>query len=78
MLARRLRKRRTRSTPKALTQLFAKDGELSFLFSLAERLHMTVSELQQKMTPEEMLLWTGYLGYQLEQQQEMERRSRRR
>jgi hypothetical protein len=39
---------------------------------------MTVSELQQKMTPEEMLLWTGYLGYQLEQQQEMERRSRRR
>ena len=37
---------------------------------------MTVSELQQKMTPEEMLLWTGYLGHQLEQQQKMERRNR--
>jgi hypothetical protein len=39
---------------------------------------MTVSELQQKVTPEEMMLWTGYLGHQEEMRQEAERKARRR
>lgn len=49
-----------------------------FLFSLAERLHMTVTDLQQRMSEEELLLWTGFLTRQNELQEEAERRASRR
>jgi hypothetical protein len=45
---------------------------------LAERLHMTVGDLQERMTPEELMLWSGYLDYQRELQEQASRRAARR
>jgi len=45
---------------------------------LAERLHMTVGDLQERMTPEELSLWAGYLDYQHELQVEAQRKVQRR
>jgi hypothetical protein len=45
---------------------------------LAERLHMTVGDLQERMTPEELSLWAGYLDYQHELQVEAQKKAQRR
>jgi len=45
---------------------------------LAEKLHMTVGELQERMTPEELLLWSFYLENQHEQQEAARRKANRR
>jgi hypothetical protein len=39
---------------------------------------MTVTDLQQRMSEEEMLLWVGYITRQNELQEEAERRAARR
>jgi hypothetical protein len=39
---------------------------------------MTVTDLQQRMSEEEMLLWVGYITRQNELQEEAERRASRR
>jgi len=39
---------------------------------------MTVSELMERMTPEELVLWSGYLSHQRELQEEANRRAMRR
>jgi len=64
--------------PQALQQAFKEDGELSFCFFLAEKLHMTVSDLLERMTPEELVLWSGYLGHQAALQDEAQRKAARR
>jgi len=62
----------------AMLQAFKEDGELSFCFFLAEKLHMTVSDLLERMTPEELVLWSGYLGHQAALQDEAQRKAARR
>jgi hypothetical protein len=49
-----------------------------FQFFLAEKLHMTVSEIQERMTPEELTMWSLYLDYQHERQMEAQKRAARR
>ena len=39
---------------------------------------MTVSDLLERMTPEELMLWSGYLGHQAALQDEAQRRAARR
>lgn len=34
---------------------------------MAEKLHMTVSELLERMTPEELVLWGAYLNHNAEE-----------
>jgi hypothetical protein len=51
---------------------------LNFLFLLAEKLGRTVGDLLERMTPEELILWSGYLERQHEQRLKAERRAQRR
>jgi hypothetical protein len=45
---------------------------------MAEKLHMTLGELQQRMTPEELTLWSLYLEEQAERAEEARKRAARR
>ena len=48
------------------------DPDLEFRFYLADRLHMTVADMSQKMTHSEFVLWTRFHGRRA-QQMELER-----
>jgi hypothetical protein len=37
-----------------------------------------VGDLQERMTPEELWLWSGYYGWRAEEQEKAERRAQRR
>ena len=39
---------------------------------------MTVGELQERMTPEELMLWSGYYGHRAEEREKAEKRAARR
>jgi hypothetical protein len=39
---------------------------------------MTVRDLQERMTPEELCLWSGYYSYQAEREEEARKRAARR
>lgn len=39
---------------------------------------MTVGELQERMTPEELTLWSAYLSHRAEEREKAERRASRR
>lgn len=45
---------------------------------MAEKLHMTVSELQERMTPEELTLWGLYLEHRQEQEEKARVKAARR
>lgn len=47
-------------------------------FVLAERLGMTVAEIQQKMTAEELVGWAAFMEMQRLQQEAADRRAARR
>jgi hypothetical protein len=70
------------STPKAIEKELESDGRLFFQLSLANELKMTLSELKEKVTDEEMVLWQCFYSIRNRQQEkEMEKikqRSRRR
>ena len=65
-------------TPKSLKGSSKKDGELSFLFFLAKELHMTVCELQERMTYEELALWSAYYEWTADMQREAQRKAQKR
>lgn len=46
-----------------------KDPELEFEFFLAEKLHMTVSEMRTKMDEEEFHYWNIYFARKQQQQE---------
>ena len=48
------------------------------MFYLAKELGMTVSQLQEHLTEQEMLLWSGYFGYTNDKQAEQQRKAQRR
>ena len=48
------------------------------MFYLAKELGMTVSQLQENLTEQEMLLWSGYFGYVNDKQAEANRKAQRR
>ena len=51
---------------------------MSFQLFMAEKLHMTLGDLQTRMTPEELVLWSMHLAYQNEKQEEARTRAMRR
>lgn len=56
-----------------------KDGRLMFQLSLAEELKLTLSELKEKVTDEELMLWSLYFNIKNRRhQQELEKAKRRR
>lgn len=55
-----------------------KDGQLSLELGIAKELGYTLSELREKMLPEELWLWAAYFQIQQEEQQASLKRSQRR
>jgi hypothetical protein len=56
-----------------------KDSRLYFQMQLAEELKMTLSDLKEKVTEEEMILWQLYYSIKSrKQKEEMEKAKRRR
>lgn len=47
-------------------------------FIVAEKLCMSVAELQERMTPEELIGWSTYMQIRHEQEQEAMRKAKRR
>lgn len=45
------------------------------MFFLAEKLRMTVRDLQERMTREELLLWAGYLINKRDVEEQAQRRA---
>lgn len=54
------------------------DGQLLTELYLADKLGKTLSELQEVMTPEELMLWVAYYNYQLEEQKAAAKRQQKR
>lgn len=55
--------------PKAAYKSLADDSGLEFDFLLAERLHMTVAELGERMSQAEYVLWNAYLAREAQRKQ---------
>jgi hypothetical protein len=47
-------------TSKAIEKVLEADSRLMFQLALAEELKMTLSQLKESMTDEEMILWNAY------------------
>ena len=47
-------------TQKAIEKALESDSRLMFQLALAEELKMTLSQLKESMTDEEMILWSAY------------------
>lgn len=71
--------RRERSISKALEAELEKDNWLMLSFGVAKELGMTVQQLHDNVTPEELLGWSCYFGIiNRRQDQAMKKAQRRR
>ena len=52
-----------------LTKAFETNPELEFEFYLAERLHMTVAELRDRVSGDEFVRWWVYYGRKAQRQE---------
>ena len=65
---------------RTLSDQLKDDGKLFFQLYLAQELHMTLGDLRERITDEEMELWSAYFHLRNKQQEEQQRKalSRRR
>lgn len=64
------------STTKALTDALRRDNWTRLSFSVAKELGMTVQQLHENITPEELLGWSSYFQILNEEQEEEMRKAR--
>ena len=69
---------RSPSSPKALKQELKADNWMMLCFGVARELGMTVQQLRNNITPEELIGWSCYFEILNEQQEEAMRKARRR
>ena len=60
-----------------MKQALAKDGELVLTMVVAEKLGYTLTELQAKMTPEELYLWSLFYQHRSEEEQKVMNKAQR-
>ena len=66
-------------TSKALEKEIEEDGWMMLSFGVAKELGMTVQQLHQNITPEELMGWSAYFGIiNRRQDQAMKKAARRR
>ena len=70
--------RRTKnSTSKVLTKELKEENNLLAELVVAEKLSLTLSELRERMTPEELWLWHAFFNLQNQQQEEAMKKAKR-
>ena len=77
---RRLRRNPTipKAPTKTLSDQLKDNNQLFFQLYLAQELHMTLGDLRERITEEEMELWSAYFQLRNKQQEEQQALSRRR